>query len=188
MRKVVLGLGNPEEKYAPTRHNLGWRVVEALALKEGRKFRKEGFEFWAAEARPGTTKVMLVKTWTYVNGTGRVVPELEKRYGGEILAVCDDVALPLGRLRIRAQGSSGGHNGLESIIEILGHDRFARLRIGVGGGKPDPRYVLGRFREAELPVVNEAVQEACKAVACWADEGVDLCMTRFNRRTESENV
>ena len=182
--RVVLGIGNPDEKYAETRHNVGWMVVDALAERDGAKFRKAGFEFWAAQGRLGNGPVALVKTWTYVNGTGRVIPELEKRYGGEMMVVCDDVALPLGSVRIRMKGSSGGHNGLESIKDALGHDGYARMRIGVGGGRPDPAYVLGRFRREERPVVEETVGYACRALECWAEEGVEKCMTRFNRRVD----
>ena len=157
--KVVLGIGNPDEKYADTRHNVGWRVVDALSVKIGEKFRKAGFEFWAAEGRLGRREVALVRTWTYVNGTGRVIPELLKRYGDEILVVCDDVDLPVGR-----------------------------LRIGIGGGQRDPAYVLGRPGRDEKPLLDRAVEEACEAVRCWMDEGIEKCMTRFNRRVESENV
>jgi PTH1 family peptidyl-tRNA hydrolase len=183
--KVVLGIGNPDEKYVRTRHNVGWRVVEKLAEGMGKKFRKEGFEFWAAEGRLGRAEVALVKTWTYVNETGRVIPEVLKRYGDELLVVCDDVALPLGSLRIRKKGSSGGHHGLESIFAALGHVDLARLRIGVGGGKPDPRYVLGKFRKEEEPVVEETVGAACDAVVCWAAEGIEKCMNQYNRRPPS---
>jgi PTH1 family peptidyl-tRNA hydrolase len=186
--KIVLGIGNPDEKYADTRHNVGWRVVDALSGKTGAKFRKAGFEFWAAEGRLGRHGIVLVKTWTYVNGTGRAVPELLKRYGDEMMVVCDDVDLPVGKLRIRKQGSSGGHNGLQSIADALGHEAFARLRIGIGGGRRDPDYVLGRFGKDERPAIEKAVEEACEAVRCWADEGVETCMTRFNRRVERENV
>ncbi len=186
--RIVLGIGNPDEKYAGTRHNVGWMVVDALSRKIGQKFRKAGFEYWAAEGRLGRREVALVKTWTYVNRTGRAVPELLKRYGGDLLVVCDDVDLPVGRLRIRPKGSSGGHNGLQSIIDALGGGDFARLRIGVGGGRRSPDYVLGRFAKEEREAVERAVERACEAVACWTEEGIEKCMTRFNRRDESENV
>lgn len=182
--KVVLGIGNPGEKYAATRHNVGWMVVDALCGKMDGKFRKAGFEFWAAEGRLGRHKAVLVRTWTYVNETGRVIPELLKRYGDELIVVCDDVNLPLGSVRIRARGSSGGHNGLKSIEAALGHGDYPRLRIGVGGGRPDPGYVLGRFRKEERETVEESVEHACGAVRCWMDEGVEKCMTQFNRRTD----
>jgi len=182
--KVVLGIGNPDEKYAATRHNVGWMAVDLLSEKMGEKFRKAGFEFWAAEGRLGRHAAVLVKTWTYVNETGRVVPEILKRYGDEMMVVCDDVNLPTGRLRIRKEGSSGGHNGLKSIEDALGHRNYPRLRIGVGGGKPDPGYVLGKFTKEEKPVIEEAVARACDAIRTWMDEGIDACMNKFNRRDE----
>ena len=184
MAKVVLGIGNPGEEFVETRHNVGWKVVDALSEKMGEKFRKAGFEFWAADGRLGRHRAALVKPWTYVNGTGRVIPEIQKRYGEEFIVVCDDVNLPLGHPRLRSQGSSGGHNGLQSIIDALGHDGFARLRIGVGGGRPDPGYVLGRFRKGERSEVEKTVKEACEIVENWMDEGIDKCMTRYNRRVE----
>ena len=159
-------------------------TVDLLSHKMDRKFKKAGFEYWAAEGRLGRHPAVLVKTWTYVNETGRVVPELRKRYGEELMVVCDDVNLPLGSVRIRKDGSSGGHNGLKSVEAALGTDAYARLRIGVGGGRPDPSYVLGRFTKEEKPVVEETVGWACDAVRSWMDDGIEKCMTRFNRRTD----
>ena len=182
--KIVLGIGNPDEKYAETRHNVGWMTVDLLSYKMGQKFRKSGFEYWAAEGRLGRHEAVLVKTWTYVNETGRVLPELRKRYGEELMVVCDDVNLPLGSVRIRKDGSSGGHNGLKSVEAALGSNAYARLRIGVGGGRPDPSYVLGRFTKEEKPVVEETIGWACDAVRSWMDDGIEKCMTRFNRRTD----
>ncbi len=182
--KIVLGIGNPDEKYAETRHNVGWMTVDLLSKKMGEKFKKAGFEYWAAEGRLGRHGAVLVKTWTYVNETGRVVPELRKRYGEELMVVCDDVNLPLGSVRIRKDGSSGGHNGLKSVEAALGTDAYARLRIGVGGGRPDPSYVLGRFTKEEKPVVEETVGWACGALRSWMDDGIEKCMTGFNRRMD----
>jgi peptidyl-tRNA hydrolase, PTH1 family len=182
--KVILGIGNPDEKYEGTRHNVGWMVLDALSGKMDRKFRKAGFEFWAAEGRLGRSEAVLVKPWTYVNESGRVVGELKSRWGDlgdEFMVVCDDVALPTGSVRMRKGGSSGGHNGLKSIIAALGHDGFARTRLGVGGGKPNPAYVLGRFPKEERPVVEEAVGHACRAIECWAVEGIEKAMSTFNR-------
>jgi peptidyl-tRNA hydrolase, PTH1 family len=179
---VVIGIGNPDEKYAETRHNVGWMTVDLLSQKMDRKFKKAGFEFWAAEGRLGRHEVALVKTWTYVNETGRVIPEILKRYGEEILVVCDDVNLPLGQIRIRKEGSSGGHNGLKSVEAALGHSTYPRLRIGVGGGKPDPSYVLGRFAKEERPVVEKSITEACDAIRSWMDDDIEKCMSKFNRK------
>ena len=179
---IVLGIGNPDEKYAETRHNVGWMTVDLLSHKMGEKFRKSGFEYWAAEGRLGRHETVLVKTWTYVNETGRAIPEILKRWVDELMVVCDDVNLPLGQIRIRKEGSSGGHNGLRSIEAALGHANYPRLRIGVGGGKPDPSYVLGRFAKGEKPVVEKAVAEACEALRSWMDDGIEKCMSKFNRK------
>lgn len=186
--KVVLGIGNPGERYAGTRHNVGWRVIDALCEKMAGRFRKAGFEFWAAEGRLGRQEVVLVKTWTYVNETGRAVPEILGRYGEDLLVVCDDVDLPVGRLRIRKKGSSGGHHGLQSVIDAVGGEGVARLRIGVGGGRREPAYVLGGFGKEDRPLIDRAVEEACAAVRCWAEEGIEKCMTSFNRRTGHEDL
>ena len=184
--KIVLGIGNPDEKYAGTRHNVGWMTVDLLSQKMGEKFRKSGFEYWAAEGRLGRNGAVLVKTWTYVNETGRVIPELRKRYGEEMMVVCDDVNLPLGSVRIRKDGSSGGHNGLKSVEAALGSDAYARLRIGVGGGRPDPSFVLGRFTKEEKPGLEKMVAAAGDAFRCWMDLGIDKAMTNFNRKPPSE--
>lgn len=190
MPRVVLGIGNPEEKYAETRHNVGWKVVDALSQKIGKRFEKAGFEFWAAEGRLAGKEIVLVKTWTYVNLTGRAVPEIRKRWGDDLLVVCDDVALPVGSVRIRLKGSSGGHNGLESIRQAWGSGEFARLRIGVGGGKPDPDYVLGEFRKDERPVIEEAIRKAVEAVEHGQWAGLEKTMNVYNqvRKENDENV
>ena len=160
MAKVVLGIGNPGEEFAETRHNVGWKVVDALSEKMGEKFRKAGFEFWATDGRLGRHRAVLVKPWTYVNGTGRVIPEIQKRYGEEFIVVCDDVNLPLGHPRLRSQGSSGGHNGLQSIIDALGHDGFARLRIGVETARaafPPSPPMAATWRSAAMPPTSFAM-------------------------------
>ena len=184
--KTVLAIGNPEEKYARTRHNIGWMVADALAAEWKEKFRKDGFEFWSAKGRLGRAQAMAVKTWTYVNQTGRVVPELKSR-GAELgpedfIVVCDDIALPVGAIRIRAKGSSGGHNGLKSVESALGQD-YARMRLGVGGpgAAANPDYVLAKFGTKDMKVVDETVTAAVEALKCWAADGVEKAMTRFNR-------
>ena len=183
---IVLGIGNHDEKYADTRHNVGWMTVDALSETIGKKFKKAGFEFWAAEGRLGRHEVALVKTWTYVNETGRVIPELRKRWGEEMMVVCDDVNLPLGTVRMRKDGSSGGHNGLKSIEAALGTNVYARMRLGVGGGKPDPNWVLGRFTKEEKPALDKMVAAACDAVRAWMDLGIDKAMSNFNRKPPTE--
>jgi PTH1 family peptidyl-tRNA hydrolase len=184
--KTVLAIGNPDEKYARTRHNIGWMVADALAAVWKERFRKDGFEYWSAAGRLGRATVTAVKTWTYVNETGRVVPQLKSR-GAELgpddfIVVCDDLALPLGAIRIRAKGSSGGHNGLKSVESVLGTE-YARMRLGVGGpgAAANPDYVLGRFGTQDMKVVEETVTTAVEALKCWAADGVEKAMTRFNR-------
>ena len=184
--KTVLAIGNPEEKYARTRHNIGWMVADAVAAAMDDKFRKDGFEYWSASGRLGRSQVTAVKTWTYVNETGRVVPQLKSR-GAELgaddfIVVCDDIALPLGAIRIRAKGSSGGHNGLKSVESVLGTE-YARMRLGVGGpgAAANPDYVLGRFGTQDMKVVEETVTTAVEALKCWAADGVEKAMTRYNR-------
>lgn len=185
---IVLGIGNPGSKYEGTRHNVGFLVVETLAKRLGKRFRKMGFEYDGVEATLAGRETVLVRPGTYVNATGRILPELRKRHdelGANFLAVCDDFALPLGALRLRKQGSSGGHNGLKSIIEAHGSDAFARLRVGIGGPAGDAAdHVLARFSKKELPAVEESVEAAANAVECWVSEGIESAMTKFNRTVE----
>ena len=188
--RIVLGIGNPGREYEGTRHNAGFLVVDALCANRGGKFRKAGFEFEGARVRLGDSEALLVRTWTFVNCTGQVVPELRSKFDlaeGEFLAVCDDFALPLGALRMRPGGSSGGHNGLKSLIEALGTEEFARLRIGIGSPRSDAvDHVLAKFAKAERDEVDRAVAEAVEAVECWASEGIQAAMTRFNRAPKTE--
>ena len=187
---IVLGIGNPGEKYENTRHNVGFRVVDALCKKLGKKFRKMGFEFHGAEARLAGDEAVLIRPWTYVNGTGRVVPELQKRFGtvaGNLLVVCDDFALPLGAIRLRTKGSSGGHNGLKSIIGALGSEEFPRMRLGIGSPRGTASdHVLARFKKGEHDDVEQVIATAVEAVECWAADGIDQTMTRFNRVPKEE--
>jgi PTH1 family peptidyl-tRNA hydrolase len=179
---AVLGLGNPGEKYRSTRHNVGYRVVEALT--GGTEFGRRRFKSRVAEVTIGGKRVLLCKPQTYMNRSGqaaRAVLDFYKLGPAEVLVVCDDFNLELGRLRARRGGSAGGHNGLESVISELGTREFPRLRLGIGtarGGAVD--FVLGGFRAAEEEVISAAVDRAAEAVRCWAAEGIDGCMNRFN--------
>jgi PTH1 family peptidyl-tRNA hydrolase len=164
-------------------------LVDLLSHKMGKKFRKAGFEFEAAEGRLGRAGVALVKSWTYMNDSGRVIPEL-RRYGDlerELLVACDEIQLPLGSVRLRREGSDGGHNGLKSVIAAMGKT-FPRLRMGVGGpgAAANPDYVLGRFPKGDAPVVEEMVAWAARAAEAWAVEGVEKAMTQYNRVARSD--
>lgn len=188
--KLVVGLGNPGPQYRDTPHNLGFRVVDALASRwdTGASWRLDADALWVKRG-VGQDAVLLVKPQTYMNVSGPAVRRLSDYYEvvpGDVLAVVDDAALPLGRLRARRAGSAGGHNGLKSLIQHLGTE-FPRLRIGVGRGE-DGRdladHVLGRFPPAARELVEAAVLQAADAVEVFCLEGIESVMNRFNRAAD----
>jgi PTH1 family peptidyl-tRNA hydrolase len=183
--KIVVGLGNPGGRYVGTRHNVGFAVIDALAEAPGAGKFQDRFQAEVAELVEGATKILLVKPQTFMNLSGQSVRQLLDFYQlppEELLVVCDDFNLPLGKLRLRARGSHGGHNGLRDIQNHLGTSEYARLRIGVGAPDEDAAidHVLSRFRPSERPAIDEAVQTAVQAVACWWDKGIDVCMNQYN--------
>ena len=184
--RLIVGLGNPGPDYQFTRHNIGFVVIDRLAAQLGASWENSS-KWGAAVAQAGD--VLLVKPMTYMNRSGeplRAVAQFYKVEAGETLVVMDDMALPLGRIRLRLDGGTGGHNGLESIILQLGTDGIPRLRVGIGAPPPEGAvdYVLGRFFEEEKPVVIEAVERAA-AAAKWAiDNGVVSAMNTFNKSEE----
>ena len=181
---VVLGLGNPGRRYVRTRHNVGFRVVEALARRWEVEVRRRKFLARVGEAARGGRRVLLVKPGTYMNASGRSARAALDFYRlgpEELCVVSDDVNLPLGRLRVRRSGSAGGHRGLESVAVSLGTDCFGRLRVGVGAPRGDPRdYVLSTFSTEESDAAEAAVERAASAVECWLEEGIERCMNRYN--------
>ena len=200
--RIVVGIGNPGTEYEATRHNVGFMVLDLLASRLGLEFTQlerhaeDGSRLFSGkvkarvcESRRKGRSFLLVKPQTYVNLSGEVVAPLLRHAGGQpmLFVIVDDLNLPLGRIRIRPSGSAGGHNGLKSIEAALGHSTYARLRIGVGGGKPDPSYVLGRFTKAEKPVVEKAIADAGEALRSWMDEGIEKCMSKFNRKPPAED-
>ena len=183
--KVVIGLGNPGSKYAGTRHNAGFEVVDYLAKAPGVGPYRQQFQSLVAEATEGGDKVLLVKPETFMNLSGRAARAIVDFYKvplENVLVVCDDFNLPLGKLRVRANGSHGGQNGLRNIQEQLGTDAYARLRIGVG--QPDPGeavdFVLSRFKPGERAAVEDAVAKAANGVLVWLRKGLDACMNETN--------
>ena len=198
--KLIVGLGNPGARYAGTRHNAGWRVAEVLASRAGAGPWRIRFDAALVDARSGDQKVVLARPLTFMNESGRAVRALVdfwKVEPGDLLVVSDDLALEVGRIRLRPEGSAGGHNGLASIIAHLGHEQFARLRVGIGparqGGavaRPAPppeehaAFVLSDFAEGERPVTDEAVRRAADAAECWMTQGLQEAMNRFNRPRE----
>ena len=186
--KVVVGLGNPGGKYDGTRHNVGFAVVDSLAAGPRAGRFQSRFQAQVAELTEDGEKLLLVKPETFMNLSGRSVRQVLDFYQlpvSELLVVCDDINLPLGKLRVRARGTHGGHNGLRNIQEHLGTTEYARLRIGVDAPREDAvDHVLGRFRPAERRVIEDAVSLAVQAVAVWVSQGVEECMNRFNADKE----
>jgi peptidyl-tRNA hydrolase, PTH1 family len=184
--KLVVGLGNPGRKYEGTRHNVGFRVIAELARKHGQSKPKRDFQGEIVEAQLDSQKTLLLCPHTLMNLSGGSVLAARDFYriGHEdLLIVSDDLNLPLGKLRVRANGSSGGQRGLEDIIRRLGTDQIPRLRIGIGSppeGRDAADFVLGRFAKAELPEIEEAIWRAADAVLVWAREGLAVSMNRYN--------
>jgi peptidyl-tRNA hydrolase, PTH1 family len=194
--KLIAGLGNPGPRYRNTRHNAGFMVLDTLADSLGLDFSREKFGGLVAEGRVGAEKVLLLKPLTFMNNSGQSVAQAARNNTDEprdLLVVVDDVHLPLGRLRLRGQGSAGGHNGLKSVIACLGSDAFARLRVGIGASDPGNAlvdHVLGTFRPDEAPLVREAVARAAEAALLYVREGISAAMDAHNtdaRKTREQN-
>ncbi|MCR9295869.1 MAG: aminoacyl-tRNA hydrolase [bacterium] len=185
--KIVVGLGNPGERYDQTRHNVGFEVINELASRMSAGPGRGKFEGDIVSSSYGGVRWLLVRPLTFMNLSGRCVAALVKFYKVDpeksLLIVCDDISLPLGKLRIRGKGSAGGQKGLNHILQSLGTQSVARLRIGVGEPPPGwdaADYVLGRFKSEEQPIIHAAVQEACDAVQDWGQHDLNHCMNRFN--------
>ncbi|HPC95297.1 MAG TPA: aminoacyl-tRNA hydrolase [Sedimentisphaerales bacterium] len=183
--KLVVGLGNPGPEYAETRHNLGFKVIEALDEALGIAVAQQKFGARVGEGWYRERKVMLMKPWQFMNHSGQAVATAVGFYQlglEDLMVITDDKALAPGRIRIRPRGSAGGHNGLADIIARLGSDAFARCRIGIGDcpGAASVDYVLGRPKPEERPLLNEAIVRARDAVLCWLESGIDRAMNEFN--------
>lgn len=183
--KVVVGLGNPGSKYAGTRHNVGFDVIDYLAKAPGVGLARTQFQSLVTETSEAGDKVLLVKPETYMNLSGRAVRAIVDFYKvptENMLIVCDDFNLPLGKLRVRANGSHGGQNGLRNIQEQLGTDAYARLRIGVGQPGPGEAvdFVLSRFKLGEKAAIDDAIAKAAEGVLIWLRRGLDACMNATN--------
>ena len=183
--KLVIGLGNPGEQYRETRHNIGWLVLDRLAERAGWSGRARNRDASAVVGgRYRGLDLLLAKPLTFMNDSGIAVRKLlarERAPLSDVLVVVDDFALPFGKLRFREGGSHGGHIGLRSIIEELGTEKFARLRIGIGEPGGDAvDHVLSRFSPAERARLDELLDAAADAVETWAREGTSRAATRFN--------
>jgi PTH1 family peptidyl-tRNA hydrolase len=188
--KVVVGLGNPGRNYEGTRHNVGYDILDSLAVGPRCGRAQSRFQAQVAELIEDAEKVLLVRPETFMNLSGRSVRQVMDFYQlplTELLVVCDDINLPLGKLRVRPKGTHGGHNGLRSIQEHLGSTQYARLRIGVDAPRDDAvDHVLGRFRPGERAVIEDAVQKAAQAVIVWVTRGIQACMNQYNVGTAKE--
>lgn len=190
--KLIVGLGNPGREYEMTRHNLGFMLIDRLFSRAGgRRFRSES-SAKVADVTLADQRVLLAKPQTYMNLSGDAVRPLLERHGEgrleNLIIASDDVALPFGMIRVRARGSAGGQKGLKSIIERLGAQEFARVRLGV---KPDhplddlSNFVLSPIRKRDLEQLDEILERAADAVAMILTEGVERAMARFNERVKS---
>jgi len=186
--KVVAGLGNVGREYDGTRHNIGFAAVDRVAdrLERATGWKAGRGDYYFTKGFWRNEEVLLIKPTTYMNLSGRAVREALQFYKAEIcdfVAICDDIAIPLGALRLRPHGSDGGHNGLTSIIYELGTDQFARLRLGVGSDfrrGEQVRYVLGKFSSDELPIVSDMLMRAESAVFAITERGVLDAMNTVN--------
>ena len=180
--RLVAGLGNPGPEYVATRHNIGFMVVDQFAAQFGSTWERSG-KWDALSTKCGA--VLLIKPLSFMNRSGYPVFAVAQFYKIEpqqILVVLDDFALPLGRIRLRAQGGSGGHNGLDSIIAQFGTEEIPRLRIGIGAAPREESvdYVLSRFFDEEKPIVRATIDRAVEALKCAIDNGLVSAMNTFN--------
>lgn len=188
--KLIVGLGNPGLQYDKTRHNAGFLVADALASRHAiGQIPKSRFHSVTLDATIGTDKTLLMKPTTYMNLSGKAVGEAVRFFklepSEDLIVLVDDIALPVGHIRVRKRGGSGGHNGLSDIDRVLGGDDYVRVRIGVGSV---PRmmnqadWVLSRFMSEESADLNSAITKAADAVECILDQGVVMAMNRFNEK------
>jgi len=187
--RMVVGLGNPGDRYLDTRHNMGFVVVdslaEALRIEVGK--RKFGARFALGEF--ADKKLILLKPWQFMNRSGQAVATAAGFYKlgvGELLVVSDDMDLEPGRIRLRAKGSAGGHNGLADIAQKLGTSEFARCRVGIGRSvrQESVGYVLERPTNEQKPLLAAAIERARDAVFCWIERGIETAMNEYNRVSE----
>ena len=184
--KMVVGLGNPGDKYVDTRHNAGFKVIESLSSALDIKVKKKKFGGLFGDARlEYCEKLILLKPWEFMNRSGQAVATAVGFYRislSDLLVISDDMALEPGRIRMRAKGSAGGHNGLADIISKLKSEEFARLRVGIGKSDTQPGvdYVLTKPASEENELLEGGIDRARQAVLCWLGRGVEAAMNEFN--------
>ncbi len=183
---IIIGLGNPDNKYVGTRHNMGFDVVDRLAYQHNITMDTVKHKALLGKGVIGGQKVLLAKPLTYMNLSGESVRALVDFYKvtpADIIVVYDDIALDLGRIRVREKGSAGGHNGMKNIILHLGTQEFVRVRVGVGEKPPRmdlADYVLSRYKAEEMPLVREGVVDAASAIELILEQDAQAAMNRYN--------
>ncbi|MDD4395186.1 MAG: aminoacyl-tRNA hydrolase [Bacteroidales bacterium] len=188
---LIIGLGNAEEQYTGTRHNIGFEVVNSFAKKLSVSFQSSRHAYIAEGKYKGRSLILIMPT-TFMNLSGKAVRywmESEKIPAENILVICDDIDLPLGSLRMRTKGSGGTHNGINHIIETLGHSNFPRLRFGIGHDFAQGyqiEYVLGRFSKAELKIVEPAIETATEMILSFTTAGATQTMNLFNHKKSAD--
>ncbi|HHE31404.1 MAG TPA: aminoacyl-tRNA hydrolase [Chlorobaculum parvum] len=186
--KLIIGLGNPEPRYDGTRHNVGFEVVDRLAASFQAPFKAGKGKYHEAKCSHRGESLLFIRPTTYMNHSGQAVMAAMQFYKvkrQEMLVICDDLNLPVGTIRLRAKGSDGGQNGLKHIIQQMGTNEFARLRIGIRKGDMPPgsfsSFVLGKFGEEEKKVIEQVLETSADAVLDFALNGIEHAMTRFNK-------
>lgn len=193
---LIAGLGNPGREYERTRHNAGFLVAERLvAERHGAWKAEERFQARVCRIRLSDRSVLVCEPLTYMNASGEAVGRLLNYYRvpvSRLLVVVDDADLPLGEIRLRGSGSSGGHHGLESVEKHVGTRDYARLRVGIGrrgdGRRDIAGYVLGRFAAEDEPVLEQVLARSARQVECWATRGVAVAMSQFNGTVSPDNT
>ncbi len=189
---MVVGLGNPGDEYADTRHNTGFKVIDAIANTLNIEVKQRKFNARFGTGEFSDKKLILLKPWTYMNRSGQAVATAAGFYKielNDLIVVTDDLAIDPGRIRLRSKGSAGGHNGLADIINKLGTDEFARCRVGIGATSEEVRqnqvdYVLGKPSAQQRLLMSEAIEKAKNAVLCWIETNIETAMNRFNSSSE----
>lgn len=184
---LIVGLGNPGDKYYNTRHNAGFLMMDYIAERSGIRVDRAKYKALVGDGDLGGRRVLLMKPQTFMNNSGEAVRDAAGFYkipAENIIVVSDDISLDVGRLRIRRKGSDGGHNGLKSIIYLLNSDNFARIKVGVGK-KPHPDYdlaawVLSRFKNDEVDNLKKAAENSCDAIKLMVEGKTDMAMNKFN--------
>ena len=186
---AIVGLGNPGEKYEHTRHNVGYDVISIIAAKLDTPIKKLKFQGTIGETIYKGQKLVLIKPQTYMNLSGLTVQEAMSWYKLEpkdVLILVDDIDLPFGQVRVRAKGGPGTHNGLRHIVQCTGSGDFPRVRVGMGAPRPEwdlADWVLSKFQtKEERKIAYDAYLTAADAALCWAENGIDVAMNRFNKR------